>query len=322
MLYPLTFEPIFKDRVWGGRNLERLYGKPLPAQIPIGESWEITDRPEGVSVISNGPLAGKSLRWLMENHATDLLGDAQSPGQQFPLLIKLLDAQQTLSVQVHPPTAVAVQLGGEPKTEMWYIAEAVPGAELFAGLRRGVTRADFERRIKDGTVAECIHNLKVQSGDAMFLPSGRIHAIGAGNVIFEIQQNSDTTYRVFDWNRAGLDGKPRELHIEQAMASIDFDDVEPRLISSRYSRNPVMKVRYLVNDPLFRVDACQVKRGQRFNLESDSVQIVGLLAGRLKVTCGENEVVLKPGDFVLLPACLKRTALFAETLTEFLHIQG
>src|SRR5881628_810035 len=137
MLYPLTFHPIFKERVWGGRNLERLYQKPLPPTVPIGESWEITDRPEGVSMIANGPLAGKSLRWLMENHPEEILG-AHGPiaRQRFPLLIKILDAQDTLSVQVHPPPAAAAKLGGEPKTEMWYIAQATPGAQLFVGLKR------------------------------------------------------------------------------------------------------------------------------------------------------------------------------------------
>ena len=146
MLYPLTFHPIFKDRVWGGRNLERLYQKSLPPAVPIGESWEITDRPEGVSVIAHGPLAGKDLRWLMEHHRQDLLGDAADCGGRFPLLIKLLDAQDTLSLQVHPPAAVAAQLGGEPKTEMWYIADAQPDASLFVGLKPGVTRAEDRKR--------------------------------------------------------------------------------------------------------------------------------------------------------------------------------
>ena len=230
-LYPLTFEPIFKERVWGARNLERLYGKKLPAGATIGESWEITDRPGDVSVISNGPLAGKDLHWLVENHRADLLGDAKLEAGRFPLLIKLLDAQEKLSLQVHPPASKAAELRGDPKTEMWFIADAVPDAELYVGLKHGVTRGDFERRIGDGSVAECFHRARVRAGDSMFLPSGRVHAIGAGLVIFEIQQNSDTTYRVFDWNRVGLDGKPRELHVPQSLASIDFDDFEPALVA-------------------------------------------------------------------------------------------
>ena len=153
-----------------------------------------------------------------------MLGAGYKKTDKFPLLIKILDAQEKLSLQVHPPADKAAQLSGEPKTEFWYVADAAPGAELFVGLKKGTTRAEFERKIKDGTVADCVQQIPVQKGDAMFLPSGRVHALGGGNVIFEIQQNSDTTYRVFDWNRVGLDGKPRELHIKESLASINFDD--------------------------------------------------------------------------------------------------
>ncbi len=320
-LYPFTFQPILKERVWGGRRLEQLYDKPLPPDVLIGESWEITDRPEGVSVIANGPLAGKNMRWLMEQHAAELLGPARADAKSFPLLVKILDAREKLSLQVHPPAALAAQLGGEPKTELWYFTECTPEADLFVGLQRGVTRAEFERKIGDGTVAECFHRIPVQAGDAMFLPSGRVHALGAGSVLFEIQQNSDTTYRVFDWNRVGLDGQPRELHVSQSLASIDFNDFEPSLIRSEYSRNPLIRVRYLVNDPLFSVDACEVKRGERFYLRSASLQILGLLRGRLKISHPNGEVDLRPGQFCLLPASLERVALTAETQVEYLHVQ-
>jgi mannose-6-phosphate isomerase len=321
-LYPLTFKPILKERVWGGRNLERLYHKPLPPGAPIGESWEISDRPGDVSVVANGPLAGRDLRWLMENHAKELLGARPKKNERFPLLIKILDAREKLSLQVHPPPDKAAQLGGEPKTEFWYVADAAPGAELFVGLKAGVTREEFERRIKDGSVADSIHHIAVKKGDAMFLPSGRVHALGGGNVIFEIQQNSDTTYRVFDWNRVGLDGKPRQLHIAESLASINFNDFEPRIIESNYSRNAKLKVRYLVDDPLFRIDACQVKRGEPFHLRSDGLQIIGLLRGRLEVRHADTKLSLGPGQFALLPACLGRTSFTAETQVELLHVQN
>jgi mannose-6-phosphate isomerase len=204
---------------------------------------------------------------------------------------------------------------------MWYIADAAPDAELYAGLKAGATRAEFERRITDGTVAECVHRLPVKSGDAIFLPSGRVHAIGAGLVIFEIQQNSDTTYRVFDWNRVGLDGKPRELHVAQSLASIDFNDFEPSLIRSKYSRNATIKVRYLVDDPLFQVDALLVRRGQRFHLRSAGLQIIGMLRGRLIIIHGEHQLRLKAGEFALLPASLERATLTAETQVELLQVQ-
>ena len=211
MLYPFIFKPIFKDRIWGGRELERLFAKKIPAGQPTGESWEISDRHGDASVIANGPLAGKDLRWLMENHAAEILGDAKPAAEgRFPLLCKILDAREKLSLQVHPPASKAAELKGEPKTEMWFIADAAPDASLYVGLKNSVTRAEFEQKISDGSVAECFHRIPVKAGDTMFLPSGRVHAIGDGLVIFEIQQNSDTTYRVFDWNRVGLDGQPRE----------------------------------------------------------------------------------------------------------------
>ena len=322
MLYPLTFQPIFKQRVWGGRELERLYHKPLPSGVPIGESWEITDRPGDVSVITNGPFAGKDLRWLMENHATDLLGGAKPHGGRFPLLIKILDAQDKLSLQVHPPAARAAELGGEPKTEMWYIAEASPGAELYVGLKRGVSRAEFERKIKAGTVAECFHRVSVRATDAMFLPSGRVHALGAGLVIFEIQQNSDTTYRVFDWNRLGLDGKPREVHVPQSLASIDFNDFEPSLLPSAFVRQDAQRVRPLVSDPLFSVEVHQADPAVTAPLRPNKMQIVALLAGRVHVISGQENLILTPGQFCLVPASLAQVILRSETPATFLRIEA
>ena len=172
----------------------------------------------------------------MENHAAELLGDAKpAAGNRFPLLCKILDAREKLSLQVHPPANKAAELGGEPKTEMWFIADAAPGAELYVGLKRGVTRAEFEKKIRTAAWPNVFIAFPCSAGDAMFLPSGRVHAIGAGLVIFEIQQNSDTTYRVFDWNRVGLDGKPRELHVAQSLASIDFNDFEPKLVQSKFA---------------------------------------------------------------------------------------
>jgi len=321
MLYPLTFRPIFKERVWGGRELERLYHKPLPPGVLIGESWEISDRPGDVSVIANGTLAGKDLGWLMENHSADLLGEARPQGGRFPLLIKILDAQDKLSLQVHPPPAKAAELGGEPKTEMWYVAEAAPGAELYVGLKRGVTRAEFEQRIKAGTVAECFHRLSVRPGDAMFLPSGRVHALGAGLVIFEIQQNSDTTYRVFDWNRLGLDGKPRELHVPQSLASIDFNDSEPSLLPQVFVQQGAQKGRPLVRDPLFTADAHQAGAGVNVPLRPGKMQIIALLAGRVQIDDGTETLALAAGQFCLVPASLAQVTLRVETPATFLRVE-
>jgi mannose-6-phosphate isomerase len=320
MLYPLTFIPIFKERLWGGRTLAELYGKHLPTNAPVGESWEISDRPGDESIIANGPLAGRSLRWLMQHHAAEVLGRASAWKGRFPLLVKILDAREILSLQVHPPARLAVELCGEPKTEMWYVTQAGRGAKLSAGLRRGVTRGEFESRLRDGSAASCIHEIPVQAGDVMFLPSGRIHALGADIVIFEIQQNSDTTYRVFDWNRVGPDGKARELHVDQALACIDFDDREPQLVTAAWQVEGSFRTRCLADDPLFRVMESRGAEASEWSLSKDRAAIFGVVAGMLDVThptSGER-LTLRAGQFALLPAAAGEIRLSAESGTTFI----
>jgi mannose-6-phosphate isomerase len=337
VLYPLTFHPIFKERVWGGRELEKLFGKPLPAGKPIGESWEISDRPGDASVIANGPLAGKNLRWLMEHHAAEILGGAKPAAEgRFPLLCKILDAREKLSLQVHPkPGSAGVSPagsekrrqdgsapGGEPKTELWFIADAEPGAELFLGLKRGATRESFEQKIRSGEVADCLHRVSVRAGDAMFLPSGRVHAIGAGLVIFEIQQNSDTTYRVFDWNRVGLDGRPRELHIPQSLASIDFNDFEPKLVRSEFAGPKTLKERKLAENPLFNVTEFQAVAGSGIRVKPDKLEIITVIHGEVRVGGRQTGATITAGQFCLIPACLKGVEIEAKPQTTFLCVEA
>jgi len=227
---PITFIPLYMERVWGGRELEREYLRQLPyPDRPIGESWEIVDRENEQSIVADGPLAGSSLHELWTRHRNDIFGKRLPDSARFPILIKVLDARKDLSIQVHPPADLAPGLGGEPKTEMWFIAACEPGAKLYVGLKKGVTREAFQQAINDGSVAELVHEIIPFAGESIFIPSGRLHAIGAGLLIHEIQQNSDTTYRVFDWNRLGLDGNPRALHVDQSLASIDFNDFEPTM---------------------------------------------------------------------------------------------
>lgn len=320
-LYPLVFDPILKERVWGGRRLEQLYRKKLPPNLPVGESWEISDRPGDVSVVANGPLAGTSLHDLIKKFGKELVGDAALLQGRFPLLVKILDCEQKLSLQVHPPPGKAAELGGEPKTELWYIAQAAPGAELYVGLRRGCTREEFTQKITVGRVEDCFHRVRVRAGDAMFLPSGRVHALGAGLVIFEIQQNSDTTYRVFDWNRVGLDGKPRDLHINQSLESIDFEDFEPGLVEVRQHPGPVRRVN-LVQHPLFAVDLSSMRRGEGQPLVSGKMQILGIVSGDVNVKTSEGELVLTAGQFCLVPAAVKDAVLQARTAASVLCVQA
>jgi mannose-6-phosphate isomerase len=323
VLYPLVFHPSFKERVWGGRELETLFGKKLPAGKTIGESWEMSDRPGDESVVANGKFAGQTLRQLMEKFPREILGSAKpAAGNRFPILCKILDARDKLSLQVHPPAHKAAELKGEPKTEMWYIADAAPGAELYVGLKRGMTRAEFEKRISDGSVAECFHRVPVRTGDTMFLPSGRVHAIGAGLVIFEIQQNSDTTYRVFDWNRVGLDGKPRELHVPQSLASIDFNDFEPPLVQAGFSGNETSKSRPLVRHDLFHVDSTELKNSARVTLKPSRLQIVAVVRGKIEVRSCTDTVTLNAGQFCLIPAELKQVEIIAGTDAALLRVEA
>ena len=320
--YPMCFQPLYKERIWGGRKLAGFPGRELPAGIPVGESWEVTDRPEGVSVVTNGPDRGRTLRSLMEERGPWLTGGLVAAEGRFPWLVKFLDAREDLSLQVHPPARRAAELGGEPKTEMWYILEAEPGARLYAGLRRGVTRDEFGRRSRDGTVAGLFHVHAVTDGDAMFLPSGRVHALGGGNLVFEVQQNSDTTYRVFDWNRVGADGRPRELHLERSMASIDFFDCEPGLVASRFEpAGTGLQRRPLVQDPLFCIDLWRLAAGASLRLDPGRLQVVAGLSGSASVCEGGVEVACGRGSVMVLPAASRAPVVSSSTGAELLVVR-
>jgi len=287
---PLVFHPIFQERIWGARKLAELFGKNLPAGKRIGESWEIVDRPEAQSVVANGPLKGKTLHELWSQYRKEVFGDVPST-LRFPLLVKLLDAQKKLSLQVHPPDQLATKLGGEPKTEFWYVAAADPGAELLLGFSKRSSRAQFEKALHLGTAADYVHKIGAKPGDAVFLPAGRLHAVSAGNLLIEIQQNSDTTYRVFDWNRVDDNGRPRQLHIDQALQSIDFNDVRPELLK------PEGEV--LVRDRLFEIQKWQLD-SPREVAPRGQFAIVCCLSGSIR--CADAD--LSPGEFFLVPASL------------------
>ncbi len=295
------------ERIWGGRRLATICSKSLPPRIPIGEAWEIVDRPEAQSVVRDGPWRGRTLHEIWTENRKEIFGSVAA-SERFPLLIKILDAKEKLSLQVHPPEEAAAELGGEAKTEFWYVAEARPDAEIFVGLKKNRTRAHIEEALARGDVEEHVHRLRVKRGDAMFLPSGRMHAIGGGNVIIEVQQNSDTTYRVFDWNRVDDKGAPRQLHVEQALRSINFHDHEPSLVRPTDES--------LVRHDLFEVDKWKLNASREISPRG-TFAIVVCLTG--KIECAA--MTFTAGDVFLLPANLReRTLQPLETETSLLRV--
>lgn len=295
---PIRFTPIAVERIWGGRNFETLLGKHLPKDLIIGELWEIVDRPEAQSIISEGSLLGTTLHELWSGSREEVFGARHlaDSSPRFPLLIKLLDARERLSVQVHPPSHRAKELQGEPKTECWYFLDAGKNASVFAGLKQGVTEQAFEEALAAGTVEEKLHRIPVMTGESIFIPSGRLHAIGEELVIVEVQQNSDTTYRVFDWNRMGLDGKPRNLHRNHSMNSIDFADFEPAITPAS---KPIV-----ANCPFFHVEKKAVVEPLDLSAPGDFCILTGLTG---EAVCLGSRLL--PGEVVLIPACLEKAIL-------------
>jgi mannose-6-phosphate isomerase len=309
-LYPLLFEPALRDYVWGGRNLETLYGRTLPPG-PVAESWEVSGHAGAPTRVVNGRYAGRSLPELVASLGEALLGSrgiAVTGGRRFPLLVKLLDAQQDLSVQVHPDDAYAAlhdpNEGG--KAEAWYILAARDDASIVYGLKPGIDRPAFEAAIRSGTVPETLVRLPVRPGDCFAIPTGTVHAILGGIVAAEVQQTSDATYRLYDWDRVGRDGKPRELHIAKALDVIRWDApargaVIPRVLEEQ----PGVRRLGLVSSPHFELERFDFDAGAAWEgtCDGETFEIWGCVAGHAGIHAGER-VGLPAVRFALLPAGL------------------
>ncbi|HEY0792350.1 MAG TPA: type I phosphomannose isomerase catalytic subunit [Chthoniobacterales bacterium] len=293
----LTFAPLYVPRMWGGRDLATLFQRKLPSAQLIGESWELVDRVDAQSVVEHGPWQGRTLHQLWEDHREEVFGTGLT-GPRFPLLIKILDASDVLSVQVHPPVTAAATLGGECKTEVWYFVSVKPGASVFAGLKRGTTPETFQRALTDGMVASLMHRLESRPDEFIFIPSGRVHAIDAGNVLFEIQQNSDTTYRVFDWDRVDPNGNARQLHLRESLACIDFGDFEPEL--GRRQGELLVQCEY------FKVQRWAVA-GRRPAEPDGRFAVFQVVRGGVRV----DDRTFRPGDLFLVPASATAATLQA-----------
>jgi mannose-6-phosphate isomerase len=293
-IYPLKFKPLYKARLWGGRRLETVFGKPLPPGEKIGESWELADLPEDKTLIANGPLAGLTLGSAVQREGKALTGAPSLPSP-FPLLIKFLDCSDVLSVQVHPDEAACRRLGkGDIKYECWYVIQSDVGAVIYKGLREGVTREQFESALAAGSVEETLRRVPVCAGECHMLPAGTPHALGGGLLIAEIQTPSDTTYRVFDWNRRDERGLPRPLHIPEALESIHFDASGDDLS---------VKTEGIIADcPYFRIEKKHSIAGRPERVEGGWLRVFVIISGEGELTGSGSSVPLRAGDTLLVPS--------------------
>lgn len=311
-MYPLKFKPIFKQRIWGGQKLRDYFGKDIPSGEKIGESWELADLPQDKSIIANGPLAGTNINQALTEYPRQITGDVNFKGN-FPLLIKLLDAEDILSVQVHPDEETCRRTGkGDPKTECWYIIKATPGAIIYKGVKKEATKEQFAEAVKNGSVETLLNKIEVQKGQCHFLPSGTAHAIGAGLLIAEIQRPSDTTYRVFDFNRVDENGKARQLHIEDALESIHFGQDAEQL--------PVTTVGRLVDCEYFIIDKGHQAKGCERLESAGQMRVIMITGGSGRFeTEGQDDVSFISGETILLPAAYEGVMCF-DGDTQYLRI--
>ena len=314
-LYPLKFKPIYKERIWGGDNLRTFFNKDIPAGKKIGESWELADLPDNHSEIVNGCLAGKTIDEVLKLYPEEITGksDYKPP---FPLLIKLLDAQDVLSLQVHPDSDACKRMGrGEPKTECWYMIDVADGACIYKALKDGTTPEEFRQAIKDGSCAELLKKVPVKQGECHFLPSGTVHAIGAGLLIAEIQQPSDTTYRVFDWNRIDENTRAgRELHIEDAIESTHFDSSKDNLSVADTGR--------LVDAEEFKVDKGHRAKNNEVLFDKGLMRVIVVVKGCGVIEPASSNIEtfkFTAGDTFLIPAEFKGSLICYEDM-EYLTI--
>ena len=318
MLYPLHFKPVYQDYIWGGDRIIRHFDRDEPPGV-YAESWEVSDRPEGLSVVANGPLAGKTLAELVKEYGADLLG-TRSPIDRFPLLIKILDPKQVLSVQVHPNDETAAKFGGEPKTEMWYVLESDPGAQVYAGFKPGVTELKFDGAVEAGNVNELLNTIPVTKGDVVYIKGGRIHAIDEGSLLLEVQQNSNTTYRVFDWNRVGADGQSRELHVERAKEVLAWSEEESPKVEPKLLEAGANKIWEVLTTPYFRLEKWELHEPLSVPSDSGTFQVLFCADGECILKEQGIEYTCRPGTSWLLPATLEGVELAPDPITQLLRI--
>lgn len=316
-LYPLRFEPMFRQYLWGGRRLGTELSKSIGDDGVYAESWEIVDHGDDQSIVANGPLAGASLHELIQRDPVALLGERvameirsaslpENLRNRFPLLLKMLDASRDLSVQVHPNDEQGSQLNPPDlgKTEAWIVIDAIPGSKIYAGLKAGVDRKVFTAAVAGGRTAEVLHSFEPSVGDCIFIPAGTVHAIGAGLLVAEIQQASDTTFRIYDWGRVEANGQPRTLHIKQSLDVIDFESGPV---------SPITPVPVADEAAAVTLVDCNKFSLRRYTLrEPESIitrgtfQIMAVMSGAIRIASEPSGRILRKGDTMLVPACMER----------------
>jgi mannose-6-phosphate isomerase len=320
-LYPIKFDPILKDKIWGGNSLVKNYGKKADPSRLIGESWELSAIEDNLSIISNGFLAGNNIEEIIEVYMGDITGEAvfEKYGNEFPLLIKFIEAKQDLSIQVHPDDKLAKERhNAYGKTEMWYMLETEPSSKIYTGFNQPVTKELFESALSEGQMVSLLNTETAEYGDVFFTPAGRIHAIGAGSVLVEIQQTSDITYRIFDWNRKGDDGNSRDLHIDLALDSIDYKAAGKARIKKELTTD---KTENLVSCPFFHTNILHFTSLIRkdYNI-IDSFIIYVCLAGEFIIHWDKGAEIVLKGETVLLPAMITDLVLEPRPEAKILEI--
>ncbi|QWX84440.1 class I mannose-6-phosphate isomerase [Cellulophaga sp. HaHaR_3_176] len=314
-MYPLKFNPILKERLWGGSKLGDIFGKPIENDI-TGESWEVSTVKGDISVVANGAIAGTSLQELIDNDAEGFLGKSvvERFGKEFPILIKFIDAKQDLSIQLHPNDELAKKRHDSfGKTEMWYIMDADKDANLIVGFNKTVTKNEYQKSIENDMLLDLLNYEEVKEGDTFFINTGKIHAIGAGVVLAEIQQTSDVTYRVFDFNRKDKNGNLRELHTDMALDAMDYEKKDDFKVAYSKQNN---RVNDMVDCPYFKTNYIDLTEDLEQNITTrDSFTIYMCVSGQAIIVNEDGETTVKKGETVLVPANSNKVILKTKGVT-------
>lgn len=320
-LYPLKFRPVFDDRMWGGEKIRTHLGLDFSPKVRCAEAWMLSGYEGRQTTVSNGFLEGNEINELVEVYMDDLVGGKvfENTGDTFPLLIKFIDSREWLSIQVHPDDELAAKRGlPNGKTEMWYVIDADEKAQLISGFSRKVSQKQYLEHLQRKTLPEILNFEKVAAGDVFFMPAGRIHALGPGILLTEIQQTSDATYRIYDWDRLDLNGQGRELHTEQALAAIDFNHHPEYKTNYRPKQDETVN---LANCPYFTTNLIELAQPLRKDYgEIDSFVVYICMDGGMKIRCGESTIGVVKGEVVLIPAMFDAVEIYPERKVQFLEV--